>query len=292
MNRLQPFGFYLGLLGFFMATLFAGTLYFLISMSDSTYMLSDGVHIGVQYLDKPKFDSHLQGFIFALSFLLAGGLMCLLILMPDDRNRGYMPQFEPLQPKTPARRRQDQASATTGEDSKPQPEPQPALEAAAPQPQESGMQSMVTIEQTEGEAGEPAPVAANGEGITVDDGQETESDAGDDLPDLESDDSDFDETGEDDIVYGNGRVSEDACWDFVQLYPDSAVKFLYRKNLDNKPLGPADEDIYRDWERRGLTRAKVREIVLQIMNWPSLPDSFPHNIWKELRDQIYEMGNR
>lgn len=289
MNRLQPVGFYLGLMGFFMAALFGGTIFFLFGMSDTTFMLSDGVHVGVQYHDKPKFDSNLQGFIFAISFLMAGGLMCLLVLIPNER-RGYLPQFEPLQPKTSGRRRQDQPSASTGEEPAPQPEPQPAVEAEAPQPQEGGTQSMVTIEQTEGEAGEAAPVAANGEESPSTDGQKTEIEKGDDLPELGMDDSDSDETGEDDIVYGNGRVSEDACWDFVQQYPDSAVKFLYRKNLDNKPLGPADEDIYRDWERRGLTRAKIREIVLQIMNWPSLPDSFPHNIWRELRDQIYEIG--
>ena len=78
-------------------------------------------------------------------------------------------------------------------------------------------------------------------------------------------------------------------WDFVQQYPDTAVKFLYRKTLDNKPLSPTEEDIYRNWELRGMSRAKVREIVLEIMSWQSLPDNFPHEIWRELRDQIYEM---
>ena len=292
MNRIQPFGFYMGLLGFFMVALLAGTIYFLVSMSDTTYMLSDGARLGIQYLDKPKFDSHLQGFIFAVSFLLAGGLMCLLILIPNDQ-RGFLPQFEPLVPtNTPTRRRQDSSSATTVEEPEAQPAAPPAPEVAAPQPQEGGTQSMVTIEQAEGEDGAKASPPASAEETSPDEVEGTDFPEGDDLPDLGLDDSDTEETGEDDIVYGNGRVSEDACWDFVQLYPDSAVKFLYRKNLDNKPLGPSEEDIYREWERRGLTRAKIREIVLQIMSWPSLPDTFPHNIWRELRDQIYEMGNR
>jgi predicted Fe-S protein YdhL (DUF1289 family) len=41
-----------------------------------------------------------------------------------------------------------------------------------------------------------------------------------------------------------------------------------------------------------MNRAKVREVVLEIMQWQSLPDDFPHNIWRELRDQIYEMQAR
>jgi hypothetical protein len=111
----------------------------------------------------------------------------------------------------------------------------------------------------------------------------------DDLPRLESQDSRFEDTGEDDVVYGTGRVTDDSCWDFVQRHPDSAVKFLYRKTLDNKPLSTADEDIYRRWELRGMTRSKIREIVLEIMGWKSLPDDFPHNIWRELRDQVFDM---
>ncbi len=99
----------------------------------------------------------------------------------------------------------------------------------------------------------------------------------------------FDDSGEEDVVYGDGRISEDAAWEFIQQFPDSAVKFLYRKNLDNKPLSPTEEDIYRNWEMRGLTRAKVREIVLELMGWPSLPDSFPHEIWRAVRDQVFEL---
>ena len=70
------------------------------------------------------------------------------------------------------------------------------------------------------------------------------------------------------------------------------MKFLYRKTLDNKPLSTVDEEIYRQWEQRGMTRSKVREMVLEIMSWRSLPDDFPHNIWRELRDQVFDMKTR
>ena len=88
------------------------------------------------------------------------------------------------------------------------------------------------------------------------------------------------------------RQTDDSMWEFIQSYPDSAVKFLYRKSLENKPLAPTDEDIYRNWEKRGMTRAKVRELVLTIMNWKSLPSDFPHNIWRDLRDKIYELQTK
>ena len=109
----------------------------------------------------------------------------------------------------------------------------------------------------------------------------------DDLPE-----SPYEDTGDEDVVYGNGRVTDDSVWDFIHNYPDSAVKFLYRKNLENKPLTPGEEDIYRRWEMRGMTRAKVRQFVLEVMGWKSLPDDFPHNIWRDLRDQIFELKER
>lgn len=108
-----------------------------------------------------------------------------------------------------------------------------------------------------------------------------------DLPD-----SRYDDTGEEDVVYGNGRVTDDSVWEFIHTYPDSAVKFLYRKSLESKPLTPSEEDIYRKWDMRGMTRTKVRQFVLEIMGWKSLPDDYPHNIWRELRDQIFELKER
>lgn len=113
--------------------------------------------------------------------------------------------------------------------------------------------------------------------------------------DLEIEDlpeSRYDDTGEEDVVYGNGRVTDDSVWDFIHAYPDSAVKFLYRKSLENKGLTPNEEDIYRKWEMRGMSRARVRQFVLEIMGWKSLPDDFPHNIWRDLRDKIFDLKER
>ena len=282
--------FYIGLLGFFMAALVAGSFYFLIGLSDNSYIISDGARVGMQYVNKPRYDTNMQGFIYTISFLVSGGLLLLLIIMPDQgeagerRRAGSAPQ--------PRRR-------TTPDRSEEAPEPAPALAAAATTTEEApsaGSQPYpVTIEPAEEgdpelNALEEAPPPPTREKVSLE--EEVLKSSKNDLPDLGLSESTFDETGDEDVVYGNGRITEDSAWEFVQLFPDSAVKFLYRKTLDNKPLSPSDDDIYRHWEARGLTRALVREIVLEIMGWHSLPDTFPHNIWRELRDQIYEMSNR
>ena len=286
MNRLQPVRLSVLVLVCFMAALAGGSVYFIMGMSHSTYLVTDGVSVAVRYLDKPRYDMQLQGLIFSLSFLIAGGLLLLMVFIPDSDRRGA--GFEaPPQP----RRRPDQA-------------PQPAAQAAAPQPapavqapqtQPAAVQSSpLTIEAGESEAPAPSVLATQAAqpprpGVSVEEEVLKSALKADDLPNVDFGDSRFDDTGDEDAVYGNGRITEDAAWDFVQQYPDSAVKFLYRKTLDNKPLSPAEEDIYRIWEMRGMTRAKVREIVLELMRWQSLPDSFPHEIWRALRDEIFEI---
>jgi len=301
MNRLQPLRFSMVVLVLFMGALVGGSFYFIVGMGHTTYLVTDGVRVGMQYLDKPRYDMHLQGLIFSLSFLIAGALLLLLVILPDREGRAARGGEAPPQP----RRRPDQAGEA----------PQPAAAAAAPQPaqaappaaplpqaQAAASTSPLSIESGEGEA-EPAAAPAQPQpqaqaqpqrpGVSVEEEVlQSAAAAPEDLPTVDFGDSRFEDTGEEDVVYGNGRVTEDAVWEFVQQYPDSAVKFLYRKTLDNKPLSPTEEDIYRAWEQRGMSRAKVREIVLEIMRWQSLPDNFPHEIWRELRDQIYEIKTR
>ena len=177
----------------------------------------------------------------------------------------------------------------------PQPQPQ-QQQVAAPQPaatqeqeQQPGTaagQSTVEIEGPAAQEGAAEPPAPSVEAEVQVAAQDEEA-AIEDIPE-----SRFDDTGDEDVVYGNGRVTDDSIWEYIHDYPDSAVKFLYRKSLENKPLTPNEEDIYRKWELRGMTRAKVRQYVLEIMGWKALPDDFPHNIWRELRDQIFELRAR
>jgi len=287
MDRLQPVRFYIAIVGFFVAAMVGATFFFLVEMDNATYFVTDGVNVGVHYLDKPGFDGGLQGFIFAVTFLLAGGLLVLLIMLPNGRpvGRRYM---APMESPQPAAAMPSRAGARYHDDYEGMEEDvvlgPPAEAMGVPHAEESHAKSspLVIATDEDGMESREAPMAAP----SIPDVSDKEFS---DLPDFEAPGYRSDETGEDDVVYGNGRVTDDSAWEFVQTYPDSAVKFLYRKNLDNKALSPGDEEVYREWEMRGLTRAKVREIVLEIMRWDSLPEDFPHNIWRELRDQIYEM---
>jgi hypothetical protein len=294
LNRITTDKFFMALFLLFLAAMVVGVTIFALGMKENTYVISDGAGYVVQYLNKPRYDSHLQGLVFSLTFLIAGLLLTAIILIPSA-NGAFGAQFagppQPRQrqarPATPA-----QAAIQTATQAAPTQAPAPQ---AAPPPVEALM-----------EAVQPTAPAMAAAGAATPDAQEPQRPAKpvrsveeevlaqnlDDLPRLDTPDSRFEDTGEDDVVYGSGRVTDDSLWEFVERHPDSAVKFLYRKTLDNKPLSTSDEEIYRRWEMRGMTRATVRRIVLEIMNWKALPEDFPHNICRELRDQVFELRTR
>lgn len=285
---MQPTRFYIAVIGFFLAALVFAGLFFLTGMNDASYLVNDGGGYGLRYIDKPNYDSHLQGLIFVISFLGAGILLVLLMILPNQEVA--MAQAPASAAPQPRRR-----TAAPQPAAAPQPQPQ-QQQVAAPQPagaqeqeQQPGAaagQSTVEIEGPAAQEGAAEPPAPSVEAEVQVAAQDEEA-AIEDIPE-----SRFDDTGDEDVVYGNGRVTDDSIWEYIHDYPDSAVKFLYRKSLENKPLTPNEEDIYRKWELRGMTRAKVRQYVLEIMGWKALPDDFPHNIWRELRDQIFELRAR
>lgn len=98
-----------------------------------------------------------------------------------------------------------------------------------------------------------------------------------------------DDAGDTDVIFGTGRVTEESTVEFIHNHPDSAIKFLYRKNLDGKPLQPSEDEIYQGWQKRGLSRGRVRDYVLQVMEWDSLPEQPLMDTWSQLRDQIFEL---
>ncbi|MDH5560349.1 MAG: hypothetical protein OEY59_05785 [Deltaproteobacteria bacterium] len=95
--------------------------------------------------------------------------------------------------------------------------------------------------------------------------------------------------GEDDVVYGTEEITNAAIMDFVHKYPDSALKFLYRKRLDGKAVSSEEEEIYRNWEKRKMFRAKVKAYILSLMEWDKMPQEPLFEIWKRMRDHIYEV---
>ncbi len=109
------------------------------------------------------------------------------------------------------------------------------------------------------------------------------------------DDLDFEEEGsagdvDSSVVYGEGPISKTACMEFVQEHPDSAFKFLFRRDITEKPLSDDMMQIYESWEQRGLRRGYVRKLILEIMGWENLPsDQTILEMTHDLKDRIYEL---
>ena len=97
------------------------------------------------------------------------------------------------------------------------------------------------------------------------------------------------ENDDSDVVYGTGRITDKAHRSFILTSPDSAVKFLMRKELDGRPLKSSQDEIYEGWQKRGLSRGKLRKHFLKIMDWDSVPEMEVSEIYNKLKDRAYEV---
>lgn len=107
---------------------------------------------------------------------------------------------------------------------------------------------------------------------------------------LEEDDSglilvDSDET---DVVFGGEKISKAALEKFIRQYPDSTLRFLLRRSLEGRPLSAEIEAIYYSWEKRGLSRGRLKKYMLKLMEWPEVPDLPILDLLQSLKDRIYE----
>ena len=114
------------------------------------------------------------------------------------------------------------------------------------------------------------------------------------LMDEDEDDDDFEdgiqmtETDDSDVIYGTGRITDAAHSKFIMESTDSAIKFLMRKELDGRPLKADQEEIYEGWQKRGLSRGRVRKHIFKIMGWDSIPDIPIHEIVSQVKSKAYE----
>jgi len=118
-------------------------------------------------------------------------------------------------------------------------------------------------------------------------------------PDVESfvEDEDEEETSvtggtvdeDSDVIYGTGKITDEAHRSFILNSPDSAVKFLLRKELDGKTLKSTQDEIYESWQNRGLSRGKLRKHFLKIMEWNSVPELEVSEIYEQVKDKVYEI---
>ena len=116
------------------------------------------------------------------------------------------------------------------------------------------------------------------------------------LDDEEEDDFDFESGGlqgdnddDSDVVFGEGRIEKKSITRFVSNYPDSTIKFLLRKNLDGRPLPSGYEEIYQNWETRGLSRVKLRKYLFKVMEWQEFPDIPVVEVVKKIREKHFDM---
>lgn len=243
----------------------AGVFYFYSGMNETSFLVSEAFGNTTYYLDKNRYDIYLNGLIYSLTFLVASLLFLSIIVVPGggQTQQRMSSSYGTMQPPQHAMGVPPQASMQTAPPMQPGMQP-PTM--GAPQIAPAMEEEMVPSLELE-----PEP---------MDDFDFVEG-----LDEPPADDG----TGDADVVYGSGRITEEALVEFIHRHPDSAVKFLFRKELDGKPLSNQQDEIYGTWQKRGLNRSKVKDYVLQIMEWDSLPDLPIHDVWTQLRDQIFEL---
>ena len=96
-----------------------------------------------------------------------------------------------------------------------------------------------------------------------------------------------DNSEENDVVFGDGRIDQKSMSNFVAHYPDSTLKFLMRKNLDGRPLPVGYEEIYSQWEIRGMSRGRLKKYLFKLMEWKKFPDIPVHDVVNKIREHQY-----
>ena len=101
-----------------------------------------------------------------------------------------------------------------------------------------------------------------------------------------------DDPEDDDVVFGSKKITNAALEKFVRQYADSTLKFLLRRNLDGRPLPGGIEEVYAGWEKRGLSRKRLKNYVLKLMEWSEMPDLPILDLLQTLRERVYEVSNK
>ena len=225
-------------------------------ISETSYVVYRGMELTTYYLDKNRHDLYVNGLVYSITFGIAFLLLLAVIVVPSPgqiQKRMSTSQF--------------------------------AGAAGAGYLGPSGVSAPV----------EETPKAAGGMPAEEEESFEIELE-----PDIESFEIEEEEEEESalssltddddsDVVYGTGRITDKAHRSFILSSPDSAVKFLMRKELDGRPLKSSQDEIYEGWQTRGLSRGKLRKYLLKIMEWDSMPEMEVNEIYNKLKDKVYEV---
>ena len=221
-------------------------------MSETSYLVYRGMELTTFYLDKNRHDLYLNGLVYSITFGIAFLLLLAVIVIPSP---------EQIQKRLAA-------TSFTGSPR--------STEINVPE------EKIPDTEDTSPLDGESMEIELEPdiESYEVDDDEEEESAL---TGGIDDDDSD--------VVYGTGRITDEAHKSFVISSPDSAVKFLMRKELDGRPLKSNQDEIYEAWQERGLSRGKLRKHILKIMEWESVPELEVNEIYNQVKDKVYEISH-
>ena len=112
----------------------------------------------------------------------------------------------------------------------------------------------------------------------------------DDIEDLEFEEQSSNHSEDDaSIIYGTGRINRNSFIEFIETNPDSALKFLFRRDITERKLSQEVLQIYEEWEERGLKRGYIRKYILELMDWDEIPiDQTILELSGILKDRIYD----
>ena len=221
-------------------------------MSETSYLVYRGMEITTYYLDKNRHDLYVNGMVYSITFGIAFLLLLAVIVIPSP---------EQIQKRLAV-------SPFTGENSI------PGITAPA-------VETLV----------EEETPAADDESLEIELEPDVESFEVDEEEKEESAQSSGPEEEDSDVVYGTGRITDQAHRSFIISNPDSAVKFLLRKELDGRPLKSSQDEIYNGWQERGLSRGKLRKHFLKIMEWDNVPELEVSEIYNQVKDKVYEISH-
>jgi len=231
-----------------------GIVIFYSGMSEASFLVNRGMEITTYYLDKNRYDLYLFGLVYSITFGVALLLFLAAIVIPTK---------EQINKRTS----ESQIGETSG--------------TGIPYTPEA-----ITTEEETSDETETLP--ASDESLEI----ELE-------PDVESfgEDEDEEETSatgsaadeDSDVIYGTGQITDEAHRSFILNSPDSAVKFLLRKELDGTTLKSTQDEIYESWQNRGLSRGKLRKHFHKVMEWDSVPELEVSEIYEQVKDKVYEI---
>ena len=119
------------------------------------------------------------------------------------------------------------------------------------------------------------------------------------LEDEHDEEVDFDSGGlqgdiddDSDVVFGDGRIEKQSMIKFVNNYPDSTIKFLLRKNMDGRPLPTGYDEIYLNWENRGLSRGRLKRYLFKLMEWEAFPDIPVLEVVRKIRERNFDLKEK